>query len=303
MITWFKNWLCGNEAARLRREVEAYRKMYENKHYEASSANHALESTLSVLGDYEKELAAFKRNQPPQNILDLAETKRTAYPIRNIVYKGYTIKLKNTIRKPEIKVQDFIQVLRSHHEWLENGGLTLQAYLKKYDGIDYGVVMNHLMFDIYRAYVPRKSYALDSDLYGISEQWSPTIDSWYLKKMDCENSSNELMSLFKAAGLTGPLEHFSWNSCGSTPLGGHSTVYCWDFSNEVWRHLETTVTSVSESEFTDLPENGDPNDQLGITDVWWSFNSQVARHMFATSAARKSYWKRERFQDFIIKKE
>ena len=118
--------------------------------------------------------------------------------------------------------------------------------------------------------------------------------------MDCENSSNELMCLFESAGLVGDLKHFSWNVCGDCKLGGHSTIYCYDFKNEGYRHFETTKTQVFNKDFYSLPKHTNKSDSLNITSVWWSFNSAVARHTFKTDAARKSYEKRERFKNFVI---
>jgi hypothetical protein len=191
--------------------------------------------------------------------------------------------------------------MNSHREFCEVNGFTLKKYLEKFKDLSFGEVVNKLMYDISKGYVGRKRYMYDKDLYGVSEQWAPPIDTWYLRKMDCENSTNELMALFEAAGLVGELRSFYWNVVGNSPVGGHSTLYAWDFKNLVWRHIETTVTKISYMSFDSFPTNDDTNDRSRITDVWFSFNSDVARHTFKTDAAADTYKKRDKFNNITIK--
>lgn len=255
------------------------------------------------LDKLKQELAEMKKQVDliiPPEILGLADSMNSKYPLAKILYTGYPIRLKDKTLNPEIHVQDFITPLWSHFEWIEARNLTLEQYLAKSQGISFGEVLNKLMFDIYQAWAPTKRYEYDSNLYGISEYWSPAIDSWYVKRMDCENSSIELIALFMAAGIKGPLSAFTWVVCGDTPLGGHATVECYDFKLGKWRHLESTATSVPVSGFDKLPFHDDANDKLNITNVWFSFNSEISRSEFKTDAARESYNKRERFRNFVI---
>jgi len=108
------------------------------------------------------------------------------------------------------------------------------------------------------------------------------------------------MALFEAAGLTGELRSLYWNVCGQTELGGHSTVYVYDLQNDKWRHMETTATSTPYTSFYGLPFNTTETDQLRITDVWFSFNSDVARHTFKTDVSEKAYKKRDKFKNITI---
>jgi hypothetical protein len=237
----------------------------------------------------------------PADVTAKALEIQQAYPSANIVYKGYAIKLKATVVAPEIRVQDFVQVLDSHRKWVESQGLTLQIYLSNNPDVAFGEVMNELMMDIYVQWMGLKSYARDIDLYGVEEQWTPTLDSWYLKKMDCENSTLELMSLFEAAGLIGILKSFYWNVCGLTYSGyGHSTLNVYDFRDDKFRHMESTTTVTNKKSFHDLPEWDAPADELNIQHVWWSFNSDIARGTFVTAAAEEAYNNRQRFKNFII---
>jgi len=252
-----------------------------------------LNTTIELLGDSDEA-------HIPDFIKNKCEEIKNEYPQANITYTGYTIKLNSKTITPAIDITDFIHVLNSHKKWCEKYNYTLKDYLCMYPDLEFGKVINKLMFDIYKKYLPTKSYVYDSTLYGIGEQWSPLIDSWYLKKMDCENSTFELMALFEAAGLTGELRSLYWNVCGQTELGGHSTLYAYDLQNNKWRHMETTATSTSCSTFYGLPFNTDTKDQLRITDVWFSFNSDIARHTFKTDASKKAYKKRDKFKNITI---
>jgi len=302
-----KNWICKDEIEKINELNNSIAKKDEelsvlnNELNESETIIHDDFETIQKLNAEIDKLEEEKTAVIPQDIFDKANEIKNEYPIANIIYRGYTIQLKDSTIKPEIVVQDFIQILPSHKKWVKEKGLTLSIYLNNNKGIHFGEVINKLMFDIYKEYAPRKVYMTDDTLYGISEQWTPTLDSWYLKKMDCENSTLELMSLFEASGLTGELRSFYWNVCGNTQSGGHSTLYAWDFKNSFWRHIEATSIFVKYSDFYSLPTNKDSADKLNIISVWWSFNSDVARHTFKTDIDSENYNKRQKFKDFIIK--
>lgn len=259
-------------------------------------------SQIGFLNDEIKRLKGELPIQIPDDIKKLSLEIRNKYPAATIVYKGYAIKLKDTVVTPEIRVQDFIHMISSHHRWVKSKGLHLKYYLNNNPDLSFAENFNDVRRDLLAEHVKRKTYIYDSELYGVDEQWAPALDGWYLKKMDCEGSTNEALALFEAAGLGGILRSFNWNVCGYTYSGyGHSTINALDLVDKVHRHLETTVTRVKAATFSDFPEWTDKADQSNIKDVWWSFNSDIARHTFTTAGARKSYEKRKRFQRFIIK--
>jgi hypothetical protein len=303
LMTWLKSIFC-KENVELEQELSnktASLIKCEQNSEEYLNTITAKESEVAQLKDDLKDLEESK-DLIPSEIINKAEELKNSYPSANIVYKGYTIKLKSSTRVPEIRVQDFIQVINSHKDWIRTTGLSLDKYRELYPDMSFGDLINKLMFDIYKKYAPRKSYVTDNILYGVDEQWAPALDTWYLRQMDCENSTNELMCLFEASGLTSELRSFYWNVCGDTSVGGHSTLYAYDFKNDTWRHFETTATSVPYADFYSLPDNHDNTDELNITSVWWSFNSDIARHIFKTDADKKAYIKRKRFKNIIIKK-
>ena len=264
-----------------------------------------VEQNAELLGknkDLKDEIVSLKKkmNPIPMDIEDLAENIRFKYPVANISYKGYNAPLKNGPKLLDINVCDFVQVMNSHKIWCKQNKFRLSYYLKKYSEFSYGEVINKLMFDIYDKYVSRKSYMYDNDLYGKNEHWAPTLETWYLKRMDCENSSNELLCLFEAAGLNDVLKSFSWNVCGKCKLGGHSTIYAYDFKYKKWRHLETTVYSNKYKNFHEFPFNDDSNDSLNIYSVWFSFNSDIARHTFKTDSDGEKFNNRDKFKEIKI---
>jgi len=262
----------------------------------------ALQEQVSTLNIQIKTLKESSSIQIPEEILKRADKERESYPIANIRYAGYTIKLKDSILKPEIVVQDFIHVLPGHREWIRSRKLSLKEFLAANPSMEFGEALNQSAFKIWKEYLKSKVYIFDFDLFGVDEQWASLLETWYIRKMDCENSTLEFMALLEAAGFDGILRSFYWNVCGGTFSGfGHSTCYFYDFRDDCYRHFETTLTSTPLSNFHMLPKNKDPIDESNLKDVWWSFNSDVARHTFATASAKKSYKSRDRFRNIIIK--
>jgi len=216
----------------------------------------------------------------PKRIINICYTIRDKYPEEDLYYYR-TIKLKDKTITIDVPLRDWISPISSHYKWCNERGLTLENYVKlnKENGNKFTMeqLIDALRFEIYRQYIPTKQYRYDSSLYGENENWEPVIDTWHMKLGDCESSSMQLQCLFLAAGLIGPLEYLNWNTCGQTPLGGHSTITCFNFETNSWRHLESTSTSTNALKLADLPEIHDSSDQLNITDVWFSFCSQMSR--------------------------
>ena len=237
----------------------------------------------------------------PEHISALAQQISGKYPDARITYQGYPIRTEKGIQNFDIDLPDFIHVLPSHVRWCESKGLTLKLFLLSHPDLSFEEAIDGLRLSIWRAYLGRKRYAFDQDLYGFPEYWSPRLDAWYLKELDCEDSTNDVLSLFKAAGLTGPLESFSWNVCGNTfSYYGHSTIHAYSLVQNIWKHMETTITRTEKTAFSQLPEIHDASDPSNIKDVWWSFNSQRSRHSFVTDAAADSFKQRDMFKNIVI---
>jgi len=249
-----------------------------------------------------KKLKEKRGIEIPESIKAKAAEIRAKYPAAFICYKGFKIELKSGTITPEIRLQDFVHVLPSHRNFCETRGLTLANYVENNPDIEFGELVNELAWDIYLAWLDSKKYKTDADLYGVEEQWSSLLATWYVREMDCENSTLEYQALIEAAGLVGDLRAFFWNVCGSTYSGfGHSTLNAYDFRDDCFRHVETTLTVTNKKSFHDLPRWDSSADLLNIRDVWFSFNSEMARHTFKTDSAAETFKNRGRFRNVVIK--
>ena len=292
-----------HEATVKRLETDLKQHLYELAETERALSVTRAEADQAVkrMLDVEAQNQILRDGIIPRGIHKLADEHRNRYPTHRVLYGGFQIKLKDRIERPQMAVQDFIHVLHSHREWCKLHGFSLEEYLLRYPKSDFGEVVNILMFDIFKRYVNMRKYLTDLLLFGVDEHWALLAIIWYLKIGDCEDTTNELMALFEAAGLSGPLRSFYWNACGMTHSDvGHSTLYAYDFRDGFYRHLETTLSRVRKTDFHQLPASNSLQDRMNLKYTWMSFNSDVARHRFNTDAAAESFEKRSRYQDIRI---
>lgn len=157
--------------------------------------------------------------------------------------------------------------------------------------------------DMYRIYrhsrikdINPYDYEYDGQLFGCEFFMYP-YELRTLKQGDCDDWGIELASYLITAGVP------EWRvRCvvGMTYSGGgHLTVYVLADDLSTWYHLNSTTSwfTVEANKWktlTDFPKTGDPEDQIGIEDVWFSFNNKFAWHAFETHAsvdnARKTSW-------------
>lgn len=249
-----------------------------------------LEKTEAKLNEIENQILKTKEGEDivflNKDIREKAKELDNNYPKANISYHGLAIHTKDEIRKFKVDLRDFITILYSHKKFIKDNDLELIEWLKGKPIDQYGTTINKLMYTIYRK-SRRHRYKRDINLYGVSEYWTPNLFSWYMREMDCENSANELLALFLAAGIP---SSFIRNVCGMTYSGGgHSTIYVYDFRYYCWRHIEATRTIAVENNFWDLKKSNDKSDQLNIKDVWFSFNDKYCWHKFKTDTAEKEF--------------
>jgi len=215
-----------------------------------------------------------------RSILSKCDDIQNKYPEKNLIYYK-TIKLKDKIIYPSVKLQDFITPMYSHYKWCKDNKLTIEDFIRINKENDNKYTMEELLdslrFQIFKKYARMKSYQCDSKLYGVPEMWESPLNIWYIKQGDCESSSLSLLCLFKAAGFNNDLEHLNWAVCGDTKYGGHCVVHIYSLVKKKWYHLETTKTKIKEQEIKQLPEIHDESNPLCITDIWFSFNSQLSR--------------------------
>ncbi len=159
--------------------------------------------------------------------------------------------------------------------------------------------------DIYRIYrhsrikqINPYLYEYDNQIFGCEFFMYP-YELRVLQKGDCDDWGIELASYLISAGVP------EWRvRCvvGTTfGGGGHLTVYVLSDELTNWYHINSTTSwqSVEQSgigRLTDFPKAGDSNDNIGIEDVWFSFNNKYAWHTFETHAsagnAEKIGWMR-----------
>ncbi len=261
------------------------------------NANQKLESCNAKTTELNKSIDQFKvkladcsdKEKIPLEYQGVAEELNKKYPQVSVTHDLPILIKDGNVVNVNVKVQNFIGEFYELQNKVKRLGFTLEAYKQKYSEHEWGELVNKLAFDIYKHTRRYVKYKYDVNKYGFNEYWQLPILTHYLGEGDCEDSSNLLLSWFKAAGLPAFALR---NTCGMTKLGGHSTVYVYDFKNDVWRHMEaTSQTTRGLKNFYSLPSKKKPH-QLHIVDVWWSFNWENAWHKFETAGARKTMPKR-----------
>lgn len=133
-------------------------------------------------------------------------------------------------------------------------------------------------------------YEYDEKIYGCEFFMYP-YELRVLQQGDCDDWGIELASYLITAGVP------EWRvRCvvGMTRGGGgHLTVCVLADDLKTWYHLNsTTPWAVVEQKhwgkLTDFPEADDPEDKIGIGDVWFSFNNKFAWHAFETHASSEN---------------
>lgn len=113
-------------------------------------------------------------------------------------------------------------------------------------------------------------YAYDENTAKVSEVWMFPFELDEAGRGDCEDHAHRMKSRLNALGLP------DWRSrivCGTARNGeGHSTVYYLADDLETWVHLNSTTPESGIG--VTLPTKDDPNDGLGIKEVWFSFNKE-----------------------------
>ena len=244
------------------------------------------EELVNKMRDLQKQVDDLTAPDIPQEIIATMEELEHTHPQVTIRHE-LPILLKDTqVEKIDIKIQNFIEDFYDIRERCKRKGFLLRKYLQDHPTLGWGEVVNKLAFDIYKYTRQFVTYKYDKTKYGFNEFWQLPQLTHYLGEGDCEDSANLLMSYFKAAGL--PAWAFR-NTCGMSSLGGHSTVYAYDFKDKKWRHLEATSrTTGTARSFHSLPDKK-TKDELWIDDVWYSFNWEAAYHLFETSAAEDTF--------------
>jgi len=117
-------------------------------------------------------------------------------------------------------------------------------------------------------------YEYDKQLFKIDELWQFPFETRCTKLGDCEDWALSLASYLIASGVP------YWRVrcvAGETWKGfGHATVYVLADDLKTWVHINSTtpISMINANNLTDLPKSNDSSDDIGIRDVWFSFNKQ-----------------------------
>ena len=159
--------------------------------------------------------------------------------------------------------------------------------------------------DIYRIYhhsrvkeINPYFYEYDNKGFGCEFFMYP-YELRQIQQGDCDDWGIELASYLISAGVP------EWRVRCVVGLtysgGGHLTVYILADDLSSWHHLNSTTPwwTVEEKGYlklSDFPLSGDSTDEIGIKDVWFSFNHKYAWHAFETNTSennlRKVPWMR-----------
>jgi len=152
--------------------------------------------------------------------------------------------------------------------------------------------------DILRIYLHTRTkplnpyrYSYDTDNLGVPELWFFPFELRFAKKGDCDDWGNELASYLISAGVPRfRVRCVVGNTWGG---GGHHTVYVLGDDLKTWYHINSTtgISGIRGKTLEEFPTSNDPDDTIGIKDVWFSFNDKHAWNEFETDAVSKSFKK------------
>lgn len=213
---------------------------------------------------------------------ELANKLNNKYPSANIEYKGRTFGNTNTMIPIDVRL---LITPQDYH---------IQELIK-----DNNLYVKDIETDVPKLYKWIKDnyykYVIDKDNYGLSEFWEFPFEIIEKKRIskdsgfDCDSWANLIVSFMIAAGVP---DYMVRVVVGMTYSGfGHSTVYIYSEKTEKWHHINSTYGKyydrLSLYPTTDDGESG--LDNIGIKEVWFSFNQRFAWHIFKTDVAEESY--------------
>jgi hypothetical protein len=129
------------------------------------------------------------------------------------------------------------------------------------------------------------NYVTDDRTSGVPEYWMYAVERYHLGKGDCEDHAHLRHVCYRIAGVPAGLLRIN---CGSTKgnLGGHSTNYYLKSDGKFY-HINSTSNIFN---YNDWKLNDDPNDEIGLSGIWFSFNDENAWSQFTTDASRTSFY-------------
>lgn len=286
LLKYIKEWLCKAELAEnaeLRSKLADELVKAQSLQLDLKESGKEKEALIGRVNELVKEVEKLQTERDPHKAI--REELNDSHPKARILHTLPVFVKDGQVVQEEIPLQSFVGDFYDLHRTLKSKGLTLEQYKNENPDAEETALFNKLAFDIYKHTRIYVKYKYDIKKYGWSEFWQLPQLTFVLGEGDCEDSTNLLLSWFKAAGL--PAFMFR-NTCGMSKGGGHSTCYAYDFKDKIWRHLEATATSCRSTSFHNLPSKK-KKDRLWIDDVWFSFNWENSWHVFETNAAEDTF--------------
>lgn len=134
-------------------------------------------------------------------------------------------------------------------------------------------------------------YQYDIENLGVPEFWFFPFELRSAKKGDCDDWGNELASYLIAAGVP---RYRVRCVVGNTWSGiGHHTVYVLGDDLKTWYHLNSTTGSnyIRGKKLEEFPLSNEPEDTIGIKNVWFSYNDKHAWNEFETEMDASAFKK------------
>jgi hypothetical protein len=236
---------------------------------------------LLELGDLNSELSVTKQKlidlEVDYELEKIAETFDNNYPKAEVFYSGRTLPNYPDTFACDVRLmvtpQDYsiLKIVKDNNLRISNPLLCNSEILKIYKFCRLGSVYNY-----------------DNTLFQRGEVWLFPFEFMYLKKNgDCEDNSHYIVSILRAAGLPAFRIRVVVGSC---KLGGHSTVYVLGDNLKDWYHINSTGGHEDLTDLTQFPTSKQTTtDDLGIADVWFSFNDKFSWSTFKTESAKESF--------------
>jgi len=184
------------------------------------------------------------------------------YPVQPLYYAGSSVTIRGKVKVLSIQVCDYLHVTQSMRDWIKEHDLVFDKPVSKQN------VWEHI-WKVYSEFTKHTKYVTDINLYYINEQWVSNMQQMYIMEDykfagDCENFSLLCAGLIQASGVPRGLYRVT---AGMTKLGGHASLTAYSPDSDDWVQLETT---------SKYPYIVGENDQIYISNVWFSFDSEYS---------------------------
>lgn len=226
-------------------------------------------------------------NPIPNDVKVLIKTYYDKYPPADITYTGRYIG-KDTGNTYPLDVKIYAQAGQNDfviRAFLIANRCTLKQVMEDKPNLTFHQACDETVFRV--CHLIGVNYYFDDQTYGVSEFWAFAFEIFYIKKGDCEDHCHLRHVACRIAGVPSGLLRIN---CGYTRKEeGHSTFYYLK-SDGKWYHINSTSQINS---YADWKLADDATDNMGLGEIWFSFNDEGAWHTFKTDAAKNSYYKDE----------